>query len=415
MIATLAPIFALLRGTGFLLAASGLLSLLLAIRGQAEGFSATSLGLLGTGWAAGFIIGCLFAARLVHSVGHVRAFGAFAASGAIAALLSGLIIDVWVWIALRVLTGFAIAGSFMVIESWLNEKATNESRGTVFGIYMMVTYGAIMAGQLAVGFGDVSGATLFMVCGILYCLALIPTTVSTAASPQPLASVRLDLKALYRNSPVASVACFLIGIANGAWGTLGPVYGVRAGISPAQIAIMMSVTVVAGAILQLPLGRLSDRMDRRYVLATAGFLAALVALVTFVLQPGDALMITVLTGLYGAFAYTLYSLAVAHANDHAKPSDFVKISGGLLLLYGSGTMVGPILGAGFMEYLRPESIFLATFVAHFGLACYALVRIRARAPVPIGKRDGFQAVPAERAATPQAVHLDPRSTDGTTY
>ena len=223
MFAAYTPILSLLRGTGFLLAASGLHSLLLPLRGQAEGFSTAALGLMGTAYAGGFVAGCYFAPRLVRRAGHVRAFGTFAASGAIIALLTGLMIGETIWIVLRAFTGFVMAGAFMVIESWLNEKATNENRGKVFAIYMMVTYASIMAGQMIIAFGDVMSASLFMVTGIFFCLSLIPTAVSTASHPQPLQDVALDLKGLYANSPVASAGCLLIGVANGAWGTLGAV------------------------------------------------------------------------------------------------------------------------------------------------------------------------------------------------
>ena len=263
------PILSLLRGTGFLLAATGLHGLLLPLRGQAEGFSTASLGLLGTAWAGGFVTGCILAPRLVRRIGHVRAFGTFAASGAIIALLTGLMIDQYVWIVLRAFTGFVMAGAYMVIESWLNEKATNENRGTVFGLYMIVSYASIMAGQMIVAMGDVRDASLFMVAGIFFCFALIPTAVSSAATPKPLEDVALDLKGLYATSPLALIGCFLIGVANGAWGTLGAVYGARIGIGNAGIALMTSVVVLAGAALQFPVGRLSDITDRRYVLAVA--------------------------------------------------------------------------------------------------------------------------------------------------
>lgn len=407
MAASFAPIVSLLFGTAFLLAASGLHALLLPIRGQAEGFSTTALGLVGTFWAAGFVAGCFLAPRLVGRVGHVRAFGAFAASAAIIALFTGLLVDPVAWILLRAFTGFAMAGAFMVIESWLNERATNANRGTVFGLYMMVTYAAIMGGQLAVGVGDVMSQTLFTVTGILFCLSLIPTAISSAVAPRPLADVSLDLKGLYRNSPVSFAACFLIGVANGAWGTLGAVYGTRTGISTGAIAIMMSLAVVAGAVLQMPVGRLSDRVDRRYVLAGAAGIAGLAGCLVFVLAPRDPIMVLALTALYGGLAYTLYSVAVAHANDHADAQDFVKVSGGLLLLYGFGTMVGPLLAAYLMDRLGPQSLFLATAAAHLGIAGYTLLRIRRRAAPE--EKSTFQTLPIERSATPQAVMLDPRS------
>lgn len=409
MLATYRPILSLLRGTAFLLAASGLHGLLLPLRGQLEGFSTVSLGLMGTAWAGGFVTGCFFAPRIVRRAGHVRAFGTFAAAGAIVALLSGLIINEAVWIVLRAFTGFVMAGAFMVIESWLNEKSTNENRGTVFGLYMMVTYASIMAGQMIVAAGDVGSASLFMVTGILFCLSLIPTAVSTAASPAPLQDVSLDIKGLYANSPVASAACLLTGVANGAWGTLGAVYGARIGISTAEIALMMSLVVVAGAALQLPVGRLSDKTDRRYVLTGASAMCGLFGVLIFLVAPRSGVFVIAMTAAYGAFAYTLYSLAVAHANDHARPEEFVKVSGGLLLLYGFGTMIGPMLAAALMGAMRPESIFLATAVPHFALVGYTLLRISRRAPVPVEDREAFKTLPSERGATPQAALLDPRT------
>jgi len=409
MFASFGPIVALLRGTAFLLAGSGLHSLLLPLRGQAEGFSTAALGLLGTAWAAGFVAGCLMAPRLVRRVGHVRAFGAFAASGAIITLMTGLVIDATVWIVLRAATGFVMAGAFMVIESWLNERATNENRGTVFGLYMMVTYASIMGGQMVVAFGDVNSSSLFMVAGIFFCLSLIPTAVSTADSPKPLEEVSLDVRGLFANSPVSVVGCLLVGVANGAWGTLGAVYGARAGISTASIALMMSLTVVAGAAMQMPVGKLSDRMDRRIVLAGAAFISALVGILIVIIQPRSDVLVLTMTAAYGALAYTLYSIAVAHANDHAEPSSFVKVSGGLLLLYGFGTMIGPVIGAIAMDYISPDAIFLATALAHLLLAGYTILRMRARAPVPVEERSAFKTMPAERAATPESSRLDPRS------
>lgn len=408
MLATYRPILSLLRGTAFLLAASGLHGLLLPLRGQEEGFSTAALGLMGSAWAGGFVAGCFFAPRVVRRAGHVRAFGTFAASAAIIALLTGLIVNEYVWILLRAFTGFAMAGAFMVIESWLNERATNENRGTVFGLYMMVTYASIMAGQMIVAGGDVKSDALFMVTGILFCLSLIPTAVSSAAHPKPLQDVSLDIKGLYANSPVASVACFLIGVANGDWGTLGAVYGARIGISTPQIALMMSLVVIAGAALQIPVGKISDRTDRRYVLIGASLASAVAAMAIFLVAPRSGPFVIAMTACYGAFAYTLYSLAVAHANDHAKPEDFVKVSGGLLLLYGFGTMVGPLLGASLMDVLRPEALFLATAAAHFALAGYTALRIRRRAPVPIEDREAFKTLPADRSATPESLRLDPR-------
>nr|WP_183665185.1 MFS transporter [Phyllobacterium trifolii] len=388
--------------------ASGLHGLLLPLRGGAEGFSTTSLGLLGTAWAGGFIASCLLAPRLVRRVGHVRAFSAFASIAAIVALLTGILVDSTAWIVLRALTGFAMAGSYMVIESWLNERATNANRGQIFGLYMVVNFGSITVGQMMIGFGDVHTGTFFMMSGILFCLALIPTAISTASSPKPLTEVQLDLKALYRNSPVAFLGCILIGIANGAFGTLGAVYGAATGISTTEIALMMSASVMGGALMQIPVGRMSDRTDRRYVLAIVGGAAAAIGLLIFLIAPHHAYAILAMTAIYGGLAYTLYPVAVAHANDFSDQQSFVKVTSGLLLLYGFGTMIGPILGAWAMESVAPEGLFAITALAHISIMAHAIIRSRMRAPVPIELRDNFQTVHSERV-TPEGVRLDPRA------
>lgn len=402
-------IIALLFGTAYLLSASGLHALLLPLRGQFEGFSTTSLGLLGTSWAGGFIAGCYLAPRLVRRVGHVRAFGALAASAATIALLTGMFVEIKTWIVLRAFTGFAMAGAYMVIESWLNERSTNTTRGTIFALYMIVTNLALMLGQMALLFGDITTPKLFMLTGILFCLSLLPTALSKAASPAPLASVSLDLKALYTNSPISVAACLLIGIANGAWGTLGAVYGAEIGIPTFYIALMMSAAVLAGAVGQFPIGKISDFTDRRYVLVGASLTTALIGFIIFVAAPRTPAIILIMVALYGVLAYTLYSVAVAHANDHASPGKFVQVSSGLLMLYGIGTMIGPLIAGYLMQLLRPESLFLVTASAHLAVAGYAALRISRRAPVPVEEKDAFTTQPAERSATPQTILLNPRT------
>ncbi len=403
------PIFALLMGTAFLLAGNGLHGLLLPMRGSVENFSATSLGLLGTAWATGFVLGCLFSQRLVRRIGHVRAFSVFSALIAIIALMTGLMIDPVAWIVLRVVTGFSLAAAFMIIESWLNERATNETRGLIFSLYMTVNYVAIVLGQMSIAFGDVAAPTFFMVCGILYCLALLPTAVSTASSPAPLKEVKLDLRAIYRNSPVSFVAILLIGVANGAFGTLGPVFGSDVGLADITIASMMSITIFSGAVLQLPAGRLSDRMDRRYVLAGLAAIAGLSGLTIYLLAPTGLVVLFTIIAIYGAMSYTLYSIIVAHANDFATSDQFVTVSGGLLLLYGVGTIIGPALGGFAMATGDPYMLFLVTALAHLGVAGYAIFRSRRRKAVPVGERETFASLPSARSATPETIALDPRA------
>mgnify|MGYP003465541546 CR=1 FL=1 len=401
----------LLTGTLLLLMASGIQSMVMPLRGQWEGFSVDELGWLGTGWASGFVVGCLTAPQIIGKVGHVRAFAVFAALNAIIALASSLVVDPFPWLTMRVVTGFVMAGSFMVIESWLNDKSTNETRGMIFGLYSMITYFGITAGQMSVAVGTFLGPTLFIITGIIFCLSLLPVSLSTRSTPAPPASVSLDLGAIWRNSPVAAVACFLVGIANGCFGTLGAVYGSQTGMSPAAVAAMMSAAVLAGALIQIPVGKISDITDRRYVLAAAAGGASIAGLLILILRPQSAYLVFSLVSIYGALAYALYSVAVAHANDHAGSGDFVKLSGGLLLLYGIGTIIGPLIGSQAMTIFGPAGLFAVTAGAQASMAAYAILRSFRRAPVPIGLRTLFRSTPSERALTPEAVRLDPRSAE----
>ena len=405
----LISVFALLMGTLFLFLGNGLHGLLLPMRGAFEGYETTMLGLLGTSWASGFVLGCLLAPTIVKRIGHVRAFSGFASLIAIIALLTGILVDPFWWIVLRAVTGFSIAGTSMIIESWLNERATNESRGLVFSLYIAITLVGTVGGQMTVALGDVTTPILFMFAGILYCLAMLPTTLSTAASPQPLKQVRLDIPALFRTSPVACVGIVLIGIANGAFGTLGAVFGANAGLTSSTIAIMMSVAIFAGAVMQLPAGRMSDRIDRRIVLAILSAIAAGAGLSLFVFQPASVTVLLVLTALYGAMANALYPIAVSHANDFASPEDFVKVSGGLLLLYGIGTIIGPTLGGPIMSAVGPYALFMVTCWAHILITAYAIFRSRRRAAKPAEMRDAYTTINPGTLTTPESLQMSPRA------
>ena len=405
----LVPILALLLSTAFLLTGNGLHSLLLPLRGAAEGFSTNELGLVGSGWAAGFVLGCLIAPRIVRRAGHIRAFSASAACAAIIILMNGIVVWPAAWIALRALSGFFLAGAFMIIESWLNERATNETRGLVFSLYMTVTYLAIMSGQFVVAAGDPGTAVLFMVGAVFFCLAVLPTALSTAASPGPLAQARINLPRLFRKSPVAFVTVLLVGVINGAFGTLAPVFASQIGLSTGLIALMMGVTIACGALTQVPAGRVSDRTDRRYVIVAAAAGAGLAGFALFAFEPTAPGVVLALAGIYGALTYPIYGLAVAQANDYADPGDFVAVSGELLLLYGAGTMVGPVAAGLAMTGSGPEGLFLVTGVSHTLIAGYAIYRTTRRAPLPAEVRDAHQPVPSPRATTPQTAALDPRA------
>jgi MFS family permease len=277
----------------------------------------------------------------------------------------------------------------------------------------MISYLGITVGQLGVGLGDPGVSTLFMAGAVVYCLAVLPTALSTAASPQPLTRVRIDLRRLFSNSPVAFLTVLLVGVVNGAFGTLAAVWGLGIGLSTPAIAILVSITVVCGALTQVPAGRISDKLDRRHVIIAAAIGAALTGLAIFAVKPHAPNVVLPLVAIYGGLAYPLYGLAVAHANDYADPSDFVTVSGGLLLLYGVGTMIGPLAASGLMTLLGPEALFIATASGHVVIAAYAYYRTKKRAPIPESVREAFQPVPAARGLTPESAVLDPRAEDAT--
>jgi MFS family permease len=405
MVRQLLPISALLLGSALLLFAGGMNGLILPVRGSAEGFSAGALGLLGTGWALGYVAGCLIAPRLVGAVGHIRTFGVMCALAAVAVLLQALIVETWAWIPVRGISGFCFAGAAMIVESWLNDRAQPNTRGTVFGLYTMVNLVAVTAGQMAISLGDAGGFVFFAVAAMVYCLALIPTALSTSPSPAPLTSVRLDLRSLWRNSPVAVVAVFLVGISNAAFGTLAAVYAGAVGLSLTAIALFASVPVLAGAMSQIPFGYASDRIDRRKVLIATAFLAFLADLAFLILVPETRVLNLILVGMFGASVFAMYPVIVAHANDNAPPGTSIQVSGGLLMVFGVGSIIGPLIAGFTMAEVGPRGLFLTTIVAHAVMILFTIWRVMVKAPVDEDEKSAFQITLPARAATPETAAL----------
>ena len=401
MVRQLLPISALLLGSAFLLFAGGINSLILPVRGGAEGFSAVMLGLLGTGWAFGYVSGCVLVPPLVAKVGHIRAFSVMAAFAAIAVMGSLIVIDAWVWIVLRSLSGFCFAGAAMIVESWLNESAEPSNRGRIFGVYTMVNLAATTGGQMVLTLGDPAGFLFFVLPAMFYCLALVPTSISSTKTPAPLVSVRLDIRALWRNSPVAVFAVLMAGVSNSAFGTLAAVYADRIGLALTSIALFSAVPILAGAAAQIPVGVLSDKMDRRKVLLGVAAVAVAADLAFILLQPQDRMLNLILASAFGAAIYTMYPIIVAHANDHAQPGTYIQTSGGLLLVFGVGSIVGP-LAAGFgMAQIGVVGLFITTIAAHVLIIGFTIVRLRARGEVAAADKVSFVASPIARSSTPQ--------------
>ncbi|ODT69531.1 MAG: MFS transporter [Pelagibacterium sp. SCN 63-23] len=404
--ASVIKIYALFLGSALLMFGGGLQGLLLSVRGAEENFSLLALGLIGTGWSVGFISGSLFVPLIVRKVGHIRAFSVMAAIGTITILLNLLWINDVSWIVLRALSGFCFAGAAMIVESWLNEVADNKSRGTIFSIYTTINMASSTMGQIAMSVTGTAGYIPFVIGAISFICAVLPTSLTSSPQPRPLTSAKLDLPLLIRTSPVAAVAAFCCGMTNGAFGTLAPVYGYEQGLDASGIALLFAIAAVAGAIGQIPFGRLSDRLDRRQVMIGLGAGAALVGLTVVLLNPGPGWVMFSLFALYGLAANPLYPIAVAHANDFARDGEFAKVAGGMLLIYGTGLALGPTLASVLMGAIAPMALFMVTALFHALVAGFAFLRMRARRSIDASERAPFQPMGPE---TPETVALDPRA------
>ncbi|MEL6295013.1 MAG: MFS transporter [Pseudomonadota bacterium] len=405
MMRSLLPLTALMMGSAFLLFAGGVNSLILPVRGEAEGFSAISLGLLGTGWALGYVAGCLRTPILVARVGHIRAFGAMCALAAIAVLMSLVVIDPWVWIPVRAVSGFCFAGAAMIVESWLSERSEKASRGRIFGIYTMVNLAATTAGQMVLTLGDAIGYFFFVLAAMIYCLALLPTAISATKTPQPLTSVSLDLRGLWKNSPISFFAVFMVGVSNAAFGTLAAVYAARMGLTLGDIALFASIPIMAAAALQIPVGIISDLFDRRIVLIVIGLIAVLADAVFLFGGFTDPIMLMGLSAIFGAMIYSMYPVIVSHANDRADPGTFIQVSGGLLLVYGVGSIIGPAMAGFVMSRYGPPSLFAVAGGAHVLLILFALFRQKSTPAVEPLDKGSFKSTPMVLVSTPETAAL----------
>jgi MFS family permease len=406
--ASVIKIYALFLGSALLMFGGGMQGLLLSVRGAEEGFSLFSLGLIGTGWSVGFVAGSIGVPLIVRKVGHIRAYSVMAAIGTVTILLNLLLINDISWILLRALSGFCFAGAAMIVESWLNEVAENKSRGTIFSIYTTINMAASTMGQIAMSITGTAGYVPFVLGAISFILAVLPTALTSSPQPRPLSSARIDIGLLYRTSPVAAVAAFSVGMANGAFGTLAPVYGYERGLDPSGIALLFAIAAILGAVAQVPFGRLSDRVDRRLVLIGLSGFAAFIGALTVLINPDAGWLMYVLFAAYGFAANPIYAVAVAHANDFARDGGFAKIAGGMLLIMGIGLAIGPAAASLIMGAWSPVGLFVITASFHGLLALFAFLRMRIRRSKDAAERAPFQPMP-EQQTTPEAIVLDPRT------
>lgn len=396
MTAAVAPVFALLVSVAMLLMGNGLQGTLLPVRAQLEEFTSLDIGVLGSSYFLGFALGCLLGPRAVKRVGHIRVFAAMVSIASTVSIAHALLLTPGIWWLLRGITGICFAMLYMVIESWLNEKSTNETRGLVFSIYTIINLTVIAIGQMMLMVGSPTTFTLFALASILFSLAAVPVAMTKASAPQPIAAVQVRPTALFRISPVGFVGCLAVGLANGSFWALAPVFARREEGDFTFIALFMSVAVIAGAVGQYPLGRASDRMDRRKVIILASLGAAMAGggliLTGRLWEPG---LLLAAAG-FGFFAFPLYALAVAHTNDFVTSDSFVEASSGLLLIYAAGAVAGPLFASALMRFYGVDALFGFTTAVHLGAALYAFYRMRSHEAPP--EEDRIQFVDSIRVA-----------------
>jgi len=377
MLAALYSVSSLLVGVAVLVTGSGLFGTLLGLRAGLEGFADVVIGLVMSAYFVGFFLGTFFCPAIVRRVGHIRAFAMFAAIASATAIVHALAVNPWLWGLLRVANGACMVGLFMVSESWLNAQTPNERRGQVFSAYTAITLSALALGQVLIATADPAGFALFGMVSIFFSLALVPVAFTRVEQPRPVSAPHLGLERLYAIAPAGVAGAFASGLAGGALWGLAPVFVQRIGLDTAAVAGFMSAVIVGGAALQWPIGRYSDRGDRRYVLTAICGGGAVLALAALGATYWSVAALMAAMFLYGGLAFSVYPVSVAFVNDRLAREHALAGSSGLLLVYGIGAALGPALAGAAMELFGSRALlgYLALVLAL--VAGFAYYRLRA--------------------------------------
>ena len=381
----------LLLGMMLLMAGNGLQGTLLGLRGAIEGFSPTTMSYVMSGYFLGFLGGSYITPHLIRRVGHVRVFAALGSLISAAFILYAAVPDPFVWTLMRVIVGFCFAGVYVVAESWLNDSATNETRGQALSIYIIVQMIGIVAAQIMVNFADVGGYTLFVLMSVLVSVSFMPILLSVTPAPVFHASKRMSLAELYKISPLG---CFGIFVLGGVFATLfgmPSVYGTAVGMTVKETTIFVGLIYVGGLIWQYPIGWVSDKVDRRHlVIMLTGFGGVSVFMGMALTQ--YQLVLYTLAFVAGGIANPLYSLLIAYTNDYLEQDDMAAASGGLIFLNGVGAIGMPLLVGWSMTTFGPNSYFVLLATLFLSITAYALYRTTKRAPTPVDETSAYAAV-----------------------
>ena len=409
MLAALLPVRSLLLAIFVLMAGSGFLATLLSLRLERAGARSLLIGLVATSYFVGLTLGALRITPLIQRVGHIRAFAAFVSLFSASTLAYAIHQDVALWAALRFIDGFCVAGVFICLESWLNERAEPETRGAILACYMIALYAGQAIGQFLLNLSQEKPSMPFMAASILLSLAIIPVVLTRIAGPSLDTSPPLALRRLYAISPLGIIGAASTGLMLGAFYALGAVHMRRLGLDLPHTALFMSVVILCGVVLQWPIGRLSDRYDRRRVIVGTFAAACLIsAAIAAGADSGAWALLLLLGGLFGGTSFALYPLCVAHTNDHLTREERVGASGGLVLAYSAGAAVGPVAGAAAMSIGGPGGLYFFIAVCAGGTLLFALWRQWMSIAVPGRFQKPYQILPR---TTPMSAALDPHAAD----
>ena len=391
---TVAGTGALFAGIALMMAGNGLQFSTIGVGSALADFSAMAIGVLTAAYYLGFLLGALFTFGALSRVGHIRVFAAFASSASASVLLHSLWTNPATWSVLRFVTGFCMAGLFMVVESWINDRAGNHNRGLFMSAYMVVGIGARAAGQALLNVGDPGSFDLFVISSVLVSMALVPMAMSESSSPPVVTPERLTFREMWSIAPTGVVTVFASGLSTSMLSGLVAVYATRVGMSTRDVSIFVSAQLIGAVVLQIPIGAASDRFLRRPVmlLTTLGASGMAVALA---LGPRTGTVAVALIFLMGGFAYPMYSLGAAHTNDWIPGEQRAGAAMLIMLISGAGAVVGPIVASVAMG-MAVEGLFWSVATVHAVFALFLLVRIVSRPPVLAAQKSAFAPVP-ERA------------------
>jgi MFS family permease len=376
----------------------GLNGSLMGVRAQAEDFGPDVIGFIMSGYSAGLLLSTFLTPRLVQNVGHVRAFAGLASIVSTAVLLVPLWINAPFWFLMRVVTGLCTSGLYIVCESWLNTVSSNRNRGQMLSLYMIVTYGSLGSGQLLLNLTDTSGFSRFIVVSALLSLSLVPLILLPTEAPAIEGSRRVAVDEIWRASPLAVVGATACGLAQSAFFAMGPVFGLTAGLPLVYVSVMMALPPIGVIFSQYPIGLVSDRFDRRTIILLLSALSAAIAAATLATSGSTPVLFIAMITAFGTLSLPIYSLVVAHANDHLQKEQVLGATAKLILLYGLGSMLGPLAAGQAMRRVGGEGFLVYMLLVYGGLALFALWRRRLR-PEDI-KAHGSEVMKVSPVTTP---------------